>query len=367
MSPRELFRILFVDTELVWRGGQEQLFTLIVGMMQRGHDVSLAAPAESPLTERARSRGIRCRPFRQRNEFDPSGFWKLRRILRERRFDIVHFNTPRSIVAGGLAARAAGVPLCLCSRRVNFPLRSFLSRHKYNLLLDGVVTVSDSIRQTLIDGGVREQLIEVIYEGVDLGWLDALGEPSLQIPNSGPIVGMVAHLSPEKGHRVLLQAAARLQQRYPKASYVLVGDGPLKPELEKEARRMGVQRQILFTGFRSDSEALMKKFDVFCLPSLSEGLSSAILAAMASRLPVIATRVGGIPELVVDGETGFLAPPDDPAALGAALGRLLESSELRFRLGAAGRRRIEERFTLSQKLDRSESLCLRLLRDREFR
>ncbi len=361
------FRILFVDTERVWRGGQEQLLSLVTGLRRRGHEVCLAAPAEAPLSARAKKAGIPCRNFRQRSEFSPLALLNLYRLLREGRVDIVYFNTPRAILAGGLSARLTGTPARVCSRRVNFPLNNYLSRFKYNWLLERIVTVSESIRQTLIEDGVRPGLVRVVYEGVDLDWIDRVKSPGLPVPRRGLVVGMVAHLSAEKGHRTLLEAAGRIADRFPATQYVLVGDGVLREELLEYTRRLGLGEQVHFTGFRSDSDALMKEFDIFCLPSLSEGLSSAILSAMANRLPVIATQVGGIPELVQDGETGILTPPGQSLPLSEALARMLESESMRTSFGHAGRRRIEREFTLSLKLDRSERLLQDLLGSANFR
>lgn len=355
-------RILYVDTEAVWRGGQEQLFGLMKGMKLRGHRVLLAAPPEAPLSHKAARLGIPVCPFRQRYELSVLAYRRFRKILTRHPVDILHFNTPRALLAGGLAARREAVPVCVASRRVNFPLRSRLSRFKYNRLLDRTLTVSESIQQTLLQGGVEPGRIQVIYEGVDLAWIDSLKAPAPLPARSRPWVGTVAHLSPEKGHRILLEALARLRHRWPEVTYVFVGNGDQKESLRALAQALEVARQVLFLGFRDDSEALMKQFDLFCLPSLSEGLSSAILAAMASELPVVATRVGGIPELVVDGETGLLVPAGQAEALAAALDCLLEDSELRRRMGQAGRRRVETCFTLERKLKETEKSYQELLR-----
>ena len=136
--------------------------------------------------------------------------------------------------------------------------------------------------------------------------------------------------------------------------------------LKKRIQELGLQNNVTLTGFRSDSEALIKSLDIFCMPSLSEGLSSAILVARASSLPVIATHVGGIPELVIDGETGILVPPDDADLLAAGLCKVLESPELRRKMGCSGRQRIEEKFTLERKLNETENLYLRWLESTEI-
>lgn len=362
-------KLLYVDTEKVWRGGQEQLFWLMRGMRWRGHEVWLACPQAAPLAERARAISIPTFHFSQKSEFSPFAFYRLLRVMFGRSFDVLHFNTPRAILCGCLAGRICRVGSIVCSRRVNFPLRSRLSRFKYNLLLDRVLTVSASIRETLIQDGVREDLVELIYEGVDLDWLDGLSTPyaASGLDPSAIHVATVAALTPEKGHETILEAARFLKTRFPNVRYLFVGEGPLRTTLESQAHAFQISDQIHFLGFRTDSEALVKHCEIFCLPSLSEGLSSAILAAMAAGLPVIATDTGGIPELVEDGFTGILVPPKSSVPLSQALARLFEDERLRRRLGEAGRKRVEMEFTLSKKLDRTENLYRRLLQSRKIR
>lgn len=354
-------RILFVDTESFWRGGQEQLLSLMAGMQERGHEVWVACPKGAPLSLRAKRMGARVLRFRQRSEASLSAVLAMYRLLRDRHIDILHLNTPKPILSGGLASRLASVGAVVASRRVNFPLKSRFSAVKYNLFVDRVFTVSTSIQATLIQGGVHQELVEVVYEGVDLAWTDSLKADSEIVTDGGPVIGIVAHLSPEKGHNTLLQAVSILKDTFPHVRLVIVGDGQLRQELEARVAALELDRQVIFTGFRTDSDALMKQFDVFCMPSLSEGLSSAILSAMANGIPVVSTSVGGIPELVVDGETGFLVPPERPELLAGALEKLLEDGSLRQRFGTAGRKRIAASFTVSQKLDRTEQAYLNLL------
>ena len=355
-------RVLYVDTERVWRGGQEQQLDLMRGIQARGHQVWLAAPPKSPLSQRAKAAGIRVHPFQQSNEISPLAVLRLGLIGRKHRVQILHLNTPRAVLAGGLAARLGGA-VSLCARRVNFPLRSSLSSWKYNRL-QLTVAVSESIRQTLAKGGVQSDRMTVVYEGVDLARIDSL-EPALPVEGAaGLTVGTVAHLTSEKGHRALLEAAVEVVARLPQTHFVLVGSGRLQSEMEESIRELGLRQQVTLTGFRADAEALMKGFDVFCLPSLSEGLSSALMAAMGTGLPVVATQVGGNPELVVDEKTGILVPPNDPGQLTTALCRLLESDDLRKKMGAAGRMRVKENFTLLRKLEQTERLYRELLASR---
>jgi glycosyltransferase involved in cell wall biosynthesis len=288
------------------------------------------------------------------------------RIIRGGEFDILHLNTPRTLISAGLAAAIAKTPV-VCSRRVDFPLRSRLSTLKYNGLVDLVLTISSSVERTLTAGGVKPTLIRVVYEGVDLNWLadQKVKGPAPDGPET--VIGTVAALTREKGHRFLIDAARIVTAGRPGVRFVLVGEGSERPLLEQQANSFGISDNIIFTGFRSDSEALTQRFDIFCLPTLSEGLSSAIMVAMAQSVPVVATAVGGIPELVVDGKTGLLVPPADASALAAALEKLLNDQLLCQEMGKEGNRRIREQFTVTQKLDATEKVYLELLTTKSIR
>ena len=364
-DPSRPLNILFLDSDMVWRGGQEQLLTLMQGLKARGHQVMVATPTHSALSQKGQQSNIPTLPFNQRIEFSPLALGQLWRILHKRDFDVIHSNTPRVILAAGLASKLCRVPVRVSSRRVNFPLRSPLSRLKYNWAQEKIVTVSASVRETLLRGGVHPERIRVIYEGVDVKWID-LQKPSSVTTRNGLVVGTVAHMSPEKGHDILLQAASEIVLQFPHVTFVLVGDGKLASKLARRTTQLGIEDNVIFTGFRSDIEALVKNFDIFCLPSLSEGLSSAILIAMANRLPVVATTVGGIPELVIDGQTGLLVSPDHPGNLASALLKLIRSAPLRQQMGDAARRRVEESFTLERKLDQTERLYRQLLASTDF-
>ncbi len=349
-------RLLYLDTETVWRGGQEQLFSLMKGLHGRGHQVHLAAPDDAPLARRCRALGLAVHPFRQRSEWSLPALRRLRQILSQARFDVLHSNTPRTLMTAGAASRLRSGPICITSRRVIFPLRSSLSRLKYNRAQHGVIAICRSIQSVLVDGGVDPDRIRVVYEGVDPDWFDHLEKPPFERGLDEVLIGMVAHLSEEKGHSDLLEAASLLVSRFPEARYVLIGDGALRGELEQECHALRLSEFVHFAGFREDSEALMKHLDIFCLPSHSEGFSSALLAAMANRLPSVATKVGGNRELVSDGQTGILVPPSDPPELAEALWQLLQSRQLRHRMGQAARIRVEENFTLAKKISQTEAV-----------
>ncbi len=357
-----MFSFLFVDTEHVWRGGQEQLFTLIRGLRQRGHEVHLVYSPDSALGNRSREIGALLHPLAIRSEIGLISLLRLSSIIKRVRPDVLAFNTPKPILIGTIASRFAPVGIRLIFRRVDFPLRRFFfSRLKYTWGIDGIITISDSIKNRLQSAGVPGSKITTIYEGIDL----PLYPKRTRLLQSGNqlVVGTVSHLSREKGMSHLIEAASLIPDVNKRFQFVIVGEGACLPELVGLARKKKLGN-FTFTGFRSDIPQLMDTFDLFVLPSLSEGLSSAILEAMASSLPVIASNVGGIPELVKDGENGLLVAPADSAALAKAIQRLAENPENALHMGREGRKQVEDRFAMELKILKTEELCRSLLNSR---
>jgi len=355
--------IVFIDTERVWRGGQEQLLSLLRGFAERGHRTYLVCHPRTLLAQRAEQAGVSVHPTAMPNEWALPAFWRVLALLRRVRPQIVAFNTPRPILLAGIASRLAGVRSRIIFRRVSFPLgRNFLTRLKYNWGIDGIIAISESIRQQLERGGVPAAKIRVVYEGIDLN--DYPARPPAARGRSPTVVGTVAHMSAEKGHYFLVEAAALIPDVCERMRFVIVGDGECRADLEAQVRRLGLERCFEFAGFQDRISEYMRSFGLFVLPSLSEGLSSAILSAMAAGLPVIATNVGGIPELVQPWETGLLVAPADPLALAEAIQDLAAHPEEALRMGRNGRRRTEQHFTLERKIEETEQICLGFLKRR---
>jgi glycosyltransferase involved in cell wall biosynthesis len=352
---------LFVDTERVWRGGQDQLFTLLTGLHRHGHKIHLVCHPHTLLEIRARELGVSVHPMSVRSELGIFSFFGLLLILKRVQPDILAFNTPRAILMGTLASRLVCTSARIIFRRVNFPLhKNPFTRFKYTWGIDCIVAISESIRLQLQLCGIPNSKIRTIYEGMEL-------QPRL-LSRTAPsdsqvvVVGTVAHLSREKGLNYLIEAASLIPDVQKKLRFVIVGDGKCLQELRNLAKQYGLGETFQFAGFHSDISQFMKSFDIFTLPSLSEGLSSAILEAMATSLPIVATAVGGIPELVKNGENGLLVAPGDPAALARAIQQLVENPEESRRMGERGRDRMEAQFTLERKIRETEQLCALLLK-----
>lgn len=209
---------------------------------------------------------------------------------------------------------------------------------------DAVMVNAQCMRETCVrDEGLPLAKVHLVYNGIDLAAFD----PAVKAEATGrPTIAVIANLHASKGHLDLIEAVARLRAGLPDLLVLCAGEGPMRPVIEQQIRFHGLREVVQLLGHRRDVGALLAQAQVFCAPSHFEGQSSAVIEAMAARLPVVATKVGGNPELVQDGETGLLTPPRDPAALADALLAVLRDPALGRKLGEAGRRRVETEFSL---------------------
>lgn len=346
-------KVLHVDTAATWRGGQNQVLLTAKGLLERGHAVSVACREGGALEPMARSAGVSVVPLSFRGDLWPPAVLGLLRAIRRLAPDVVHLHDPHAVSSGLLAARLAGRPPLVAMRRVDFPLRSALSRRKYRGC-QRVIAVSRAIASVLEADGVLGERVRVVYEGVPdrkaaPGGREAL--LALGIPESATVVGNVAALTGHKDHATLIEAASRVLRRKPETRFLIVGEGELRRELEARVREGGLLGRVVFAGFRDDVDRLLPAFDVFCLSSKLEGLGTSLLDAMAFGRPIVATAAGGIPEAVEDGVTGRVVPVRDPEALAQALLELLSDPTRRLALGASGRRRFLERFTADRMVE----------------
>ncbi len=338
--------------------------------MRRGHEVLVLCPPRSELERACEERGVPTASAPMRSEFDLLSALKLARALRRFGADIAHYHTARAHTLGLAASRIARTPVKVLSRRVDFPVSGNpLSRIKYKASVDAVIAITKAVKDVLIRGGVEPGVISVIYSGIDLANHDcpadgAAVRAELGIPESSYLVGAIGALAPHKAQAFLLKAAAKLAEERDDVRYIIAGDGELERKLKALARSLGVTDIVTFAGFRRDIRAVLGAIDLFVLSSVAEGLCTSMLDAMASGVPVVATRVGGVPEIVVDEECGLLVPPSDEAALAAAIARALDDADLRRRLADGGRLRVK-RFSLERTVTETERLYVRLLRSKK--
>ena len=363
--PGRSLRILMVDSERTWRGGQGQVFLLMRGLADAGEDVTLAAPGDGALFARSGALRITRLPWPGRS--GPSSILALRRIMAGTRFDVVHSHASRAHGAVAFARQALRPrPLHVVSRRVDFPVgRGPAGRWKYRRGADAYIAISRGVHDVLVNGGIEPRCITTVPSGIDLDKFARVRDPDylrheFNVGAGDAVIVNVAALAPHKAQSVLLDAANRLRGER-RARFFIVGDGPLRPELAAESRHLGLDDIVTFTGFREDALEFIRLAGVFVMSSHLEGLGTSIMDAQALGAPVVATRTGGIPELVEDGVTGVLVPPGDGVALARGIARILDDAELRERCihrAQAQSARYDYRQMVYKTLDVYRRLCV---------
>jgi len=334
-------------------GGLEALVCGLLAAPELAGRRSLVACLDAPgaLAERARRAGAEVVRLPRRRGADPALVLRLARWLRRERVGVLHTHSLDPLCYGALAAFLARVPVRVHTQH-NVMLAGYGAAERLKFSLGAracttMVSVSDEVDRLVGAAGVPARKRAVVRNGVDPEGPPAPRAPRARREETGPVVGTVARLAPEKDQHRLLEAFALLRREHPGARLVLAGDGPLRAELEARARELSIDPAVTFLGFRERVADVLSGLDIFALSSRTEGVPLALLEAMAAGLPVVATAVGGVPEVVVDGESGLLVPPADAEALAGALGRLARDRPLAERLGAAARRRVRERFSLA--------------------
>jgi glycosyltransferase involved in cell wall biosynthesis len=297
---------------------------------------------------------------------NPFKILKLKRLLREAAPDIVHTHGYFASVIGRLSAQKADVSVILAhvhSTYWDYKKRHIFMERKLSRFTDKIICCSKAVENFVRDfEKIGKGKTAVIYNGVDEErFYPREDTPSIRselgIDENAPLVGTVSSLTPHKGHEYLFRAASLVKEEFPSAKFLIVGDGPLRTELEDLVKNLSVYPDILFTGTRKDVPKILSVMDVFVLPSsFREGLGIAIIEAMAAEKPVVATDIGGIPEVVKQGETGFLVPPGDPRALAKAIIELLQNPEKAREIGKKGRVRFKEKFTRKHMLSEIDAL-----------
>ncbi len=279
-------------------------------------------------------------------KFSPKNIRAIEQLAREGQYDILHLHGYSSANFGRIAARRLGIPSVMHEHAVLKVLPhqfviDWLLRHK----TDVAVAVSRAVKEFLMKGrSVPEHKIRVIWNGVPLQAFQNIDAEKVQafrerlnLPEDATVIGTVTRLREEKGNRYFIEAAAQLRSKFPQVYYVLIGDGPLRQELEALSRQLGVDDRVVFAGFVAEVPPALAALDIVTMPSLREGFGLALAEAMAAGKPVVASNVGGLAELAEHEKTALLVPPADAGALAGALERLLADGGLRERLARAAR------------------------------
>lgn len=343
------------------RINQDKFAVLLISFIER----SMA----NELVNAAKEKNIFVRELFTENPFNPRSVLDLWSILKEEKIDILCTHGYKSNVVGRIASWLIGIPEIAISRGwtgENWKIKLYEKLDKLFLrFADHVVTVSEGQREKVLKLGVKANNLSVIYNGINLNNVKNRSVNYIRTElgiNDNPVIVMSAgRLSPEKNFAGLIDAAKIVTAKDKNIRFVVFGEGFLREELEKKTRDADLEGKFFLPGFRKDFVSLLREADIFVLPSFTEGLSNVILEAYASKKPVIATRVGGNPEVVMNGETGYLVEPDNAEKMAECIMTLAQDPDLRATMGAKGYEYVKEHFSFDIQTRKYEELYYKIL------
>ena len=371
-------RILHVDPEQHWGGGETQVLGLTRYLHQAGHISHVATPLHGVLAQHLQHDNLAVQPLSIRNHLDGLAGWRLRRLVRRERYDLVHFHTAR---AHALSPWLHALPVRrLVTRRMDYPIKAgWLSRFLYGRQVDMVIAISSGVASALGTAHISDRAIRIIPSGIDTKQFLPTASQRMAIRRQyglgedTTVILMAGALTKRKSPCTLIEAAAQLHSHRQQGQhagqtnqalslhYLICGDGPLRQELETRVRSLGLASMFHFAGFCRDVPAYLAAADIFVHTPVWEGLGVAVIEALAAGLPVVASRVGGIPELITDRETGLLISAQDPSALCNALLQCAYHPDWAKTLGAHGQAKVRTHFDIEVTARANEALYYELL------
>lgn len=352
-------RILEVITPSHYSGAERVVTYLSGELARQGHEVLVATKPLPLLEQELARRGVPCEVLPLSGKLNWVAGAKLRQLIRRYRPQVLHAHLSTAAWRSSCAAHRQGLP---CVAHVHGMSSTFWYRWA-----DLLICPSQGVRQYLLSEGLPNKRIEVVYNGLDPDSFASLPPAeevrrSLKIPPGVPVIGTVAHLSPKKGHRILLEAVALLSEAYPDLHCLVIGEGPLRNRLERQAQQGGLGDRVRFLGYRHDAVALTQVFEVAVLPSVQkEGLGLCLLEAAYLGIPGVGSEAPGINEAIEKGVTGLLTPPGNAVALAQALDQLLADPARRRQMGQAARRRCQEEFSLAAQAEKTVAIFRRII------
>ena len=371
----EKIKILQLVEDLSVGGAEKVIAEISQGLNKQNFNVSIWCLSKGgAIAVELQEKGAAVNILGISNYFNPLNIFKLVFLLKKAQPNIVHTHGYFASVIGRIAAKLACIPVLISHvhstywdyTKRNLWIEKYLSR-----FTSSIICCSKAVKD-FVTGHERidPSKTTVIYNGVDVERFYNFNDiPAAKkefgIEPNIPVVGIVSSLTPHKGHKFLLQAAPLILETFPTTIFLFVGDGILMDELYKQAKDLNISTNVIFSGTRNNIPEILNAMDIFVLPSTTrEGLGISILEAMATEKPVVATNIGGIPEVVVNGKTGILVPPQNPEALASAIIDLLKNPEKVQEMGKMGKLRVEEKFTTKKMISEIDSLYRDLLNEK---
>ena len=362
--------VLHIETGRNLYGGALQVLYLLRGLREKRVENILVCPTGSDICQAAAPYAdVRAMPMR--GELDLPFGLRLVRLIKACRPDVIHVHSRRGAdLWGALAARSRGVPAVI-TRRVDNPEPALMARLKYRFY-DRIVTISEGIRRVLLSEGIPKDKIVCVPSGVDhrryrqpcdRRWF----QREFDLLPAHRTIAMIAQFIPRKGHRLLVEAARQILVSWPDARFLLFGKGPLEKEIRRLCKHSRIADKVIFGGFRDDLERILPCLDLLVHPAEMEGLGVSLLQAAAAGIPIIASRVGGIPEIVHDGLNGYLVEAGDVGGMAGRVTKILAEPEKARRLGSAGLKMVQSRFSIGAMVNGNLSVYRDVLSNKKTR
>lgn len=353
-------------------GGQELAVLLHAErLLKRGHRLCLVLEPRSPIMAMASERGLPVEPFVMRQWRLPLSILAFRALLKRERPDIVHVNSSRDSWIAALSTRLLTPrPKVIRTRHISAPLNNNAATHLlYRRLFDMViVTGGERNRQDLIQrDGLAPDRVAAFPIGLDVEYFSPAKprqdiRSELGIPPGHLLVGIISYLRDYKGHRYFVEAAAKVLKQHQAVAFLIVGEGPEEQNIRGQIERLGMTADVRLLGFRDDLLDVFRSLDLFVIPTVEgDTIPQVLMQALAIGLPVVSTTTGSIPDVLAEGEAGFIVPPRDPDALAERIGRLLTDPALRAAMGRRGRQTVEQSYSINRMVDELERVYRRVI------
>jgi L-malate glycosyltransferase len=364
---KKIINACHIITGDLWAGAESQAYALIVGLSKsRGINLNVITFNHGILVRKLTASGIKVEVISEKSNNFLKMIWAIYTILKSTETEIIHTHGYKETLLGGTAARLYRVKCIVRTHHGKGVMDASLKHQlieKFNktFFTDRVISVSEDLKIFLISRGFKENIITVIHNGVNANDVAAIREKSsvrteLNIDDRAIVVGTVGRMVKVKGHKYFIEGAKAILTKEINVVFIIAGDGPLMNEIKKEIKKLGISKQVKLLGFRKDAYDIINLFDIFALTSLHEGIPMVLLEAMFLKKPIIATNVGGIPEILSDRRNSLLIPPMDSGAFSAACLELIENIALRQQIAENAKIDVAAKYQSGQVADKVEKL-----------
>jgi len=360
--------ILFINSIKSFAGGEIWMISLAKELVKKGYRVTLVCPPDAEILEHVKGTGIEIHKIKMSGDFNPITIFQLKTIFKKSNINIVFANVGKDIRLAGLAAKFARSISVIALHQVDRPIKNNLRyRFTYNFLADMIVVNSLATKNTMINSApwLRDERLKVVYHGINPEIYSRSNtidfRESLELTNEDFIIGFVGRLNVQKGIKYMLDGFRLITDKQDKVHLLIAGTGDLENAIRDFASKFSLENKIHLLGFRKDIPNLMRTFDVFLLPSLWEGFGIVLIEAMAAGKACVATNTSSIPEIVADGKSGMLVPPESADSIAGALMELISDPLKREEYGTEGQKIVQGKFTIERMINDYEKLFQELI------